>query len=329
MKTNIQSPIHSRLESARTELLDLGLRNPLLNYRTLRGRGLEIIDEIAAQVFRLLVRDGKAMSFLPAQEDKASDLLSQPEEDMEGDLAARHTDLRLQTALSSAQLQSRLLATYYAARTFIEEQGVNILFIALGMLKWYEADNSQTELRAPLLLIPVELERSNARERFRVRYTEEEVGENLSLAAKLKERGITLPALPEIEDLDVPSYFDSIATAVRSQSRWSIDKNSIGLGFFSFNKFLMYRDLDVTRWPEESSPLGHTVVEALLGEGFRESDFQIADEDHLDKHIAPNELSQVMDADSSQTLAILAAGKNHNLVIQGPPGTGKSQTITN
>src|SRR5690606_8542922 len=37
----------------------------------------------------------------------------------------------------------------------------------------------------------------------------------------------------------------------------------------------------------------------------------------------------VMDADSSQLLALLAVNEGRNMVIQGPPGTGKSQTITN
>jgi DNA polymerase III delta prime subunit len=330
MRAEHQDSIYIKLEAARKELLDLGLRNPLLNYRPLRSRGLEVVDELPTETFRLLVREAKAMAFLPSKEDEPPGLLTQPEEDLEGILAARHTDLKLQTNLTSSQLQSRLLATYYAARTFVEEQGVNILFVALGMLKWYEADSSQNSLRAPLLLIPVELERSNARERFHIKYTGEDIGDNLSLAAKLKmEFGITLPSLPELEDLDIASYFNSIAEAVRSQPRWSVESESVVLGFFSFGKFLMYRDLDVAKWPEESNPANHPVIEALLNEGFREPDFQIKDEDHLDQQPAIADLHQVVDADSSQSLAIAAANQNFNLVIQGPPGTGKSQTITN
>ena len=57
--------IAQRLEISRRELLDLGLRNPLLNYRLLRARGLEVVDEIPALVFRQLVQQGRAMAFLP------------------------------------------------------------------------------------------------------------------------------------------------------------------------------------------------------------------------------------------------------------------------
>jgi len=47
------------------------------------------------------------------------------------------------------QLQSRLLRTYHDARTYIEEQGVNVLFLALGMLAWYEDEQSKVPRRAP------------------------------------------------------------------------------------------------------------------------------------------------------------------------------------
>ena len=49
-----------------------------------------------------------------------------------------------------------------------------------------------------------------------------------------------------------------------------------------------------------------------------ESTFQEADD-----------LCQVLDADGSQTKAMLEIRTGKHLVIQGPPGTGKSQTITN
>ena len=45
--------------------------------------------------------------------------------------------------------------------------------------------------------------------------------------------------------------------------------------------------------------------------------------------LAPQEVHHVVDADSSQVLALLDVNQGRNLVVQGPPGTGKSQTITN
>src|SRR5207247_2280141 len=133
------------------------------------------------------------------------------------------------------ELRNRLLNTYYAARTFIEEQGVNILFLALGMLEWYEADASQEPRRAPLLLVPVELQRQQARDRFQLAYTGEDIGGNLSLAEKLTvDFGIRLPELPDDEDLVVDAYFSAVLAAVASRPRWSVDSDAVALGFFSF-----------------------------------------------------------------------------------------------
>ena len=51
------------LNEVRKELLDFGLRNPLLNYRLLKSRGLEVVDERPPDVYRLLVLEGKRFSF--------------------------------------------------------------------------------------------------------------------------------------------------------------------------------------------------------------------------------------------------------------------------
>ena len=152
--------VHSILETSRRELLDLSTRNRLLNTpRTLTRSGrLEIVDEKSAEVFRRLVVDLKPMSFLAIPDDhsvenpeQSSNLFLQPDEDgTEGNgQAARHRDDKLQTSLTSEQLQKRLLKLSYDAKTYEEEQGVNILFVAMGFLKWYEASNSDRARFAP------------------------------------------------------------------------------------------------------------------------------------------------------------------------------------
>jgi very-short-patch-repair endonuclease len=327
------APVSHRLESARRELLDLGLRNSLINYRALKSRGVEVTGESPAEIFRILVRDGRRMSFQPAQESRPQqgNLLLQPEEPSPGEIETRQRDAHLQTGETSAQLQSRLLQTFYSARTFIEEQGANILYLALGMLDWYETDTSEGRRRAPLVLVPVTLDRSNALDRFHLRYSGDDIGDNLSLAAKLHaEFAIDAPSMPEMEDLDVDAYFDAFDAAVASHPRWQVDRGAISLGFFSFGKFLMYRDLDITTWPPGMRPDEHHLVRALLSpEGFDEPPSGIADEAFIDPLLNREEIHEVVDADSSQTLAMFDVNAGRNLVIQGPPGTGKSQTITN
>jgi hypothetical protein len=55
----------------------------------------------------------------------------------------------------------------------------------------------------------------------------------------------------------------------------------------------------------------------------------IPPEGRLDPFIEPRNTFQVLDADSSQQEALLAARRGASMVLQGPPGTGKSQTIAN
>ena len=331
--------VRNGLESARKELLDLGLRNPLLNYRLLRTRGLEVVDEVPAEVYRQLTAEGKAMTFLPAREEATpepdsnevfGDGFGQPaENEVVNNLAVRHTDSRLQTALSSAELQSRLLSTYHLSNTFIQEQGVNTLFLALGMLTWMEDDGGEPR-KAPLVLVPVALDRSSVRTRFQLRYTGDDPGDNLSLRERLRsEFGVQLPELPDPEDLNLVSYLDAVEGAVSEFPEWAVDRGSIVLGFFSFSKFLMYRDLDTIIWPDNAKPEEHSIIGALLNEGFYEPEPSISNDEHLDQYLPPSQVHHVVDADSSQTLALVDVNDGRNLVVQGPPGTGKSQTITN
>ncbi|HWA50040.1 MAG TPA: DUF4011 domain-containing protein, partial [Dongiaceae bacterium] len=207
--------LFAKLERGRTELLDLSTRNRLIH--TPRGakiKSIEIIDELSSEVFRLLVAEGKNLVFAAGRKAAEADAdaskdteegdeilaLAQPEDDPldERGVAQRHSDTRLQTRLTSEGLQKRLLTLHLDAKTLQEEQGVNILFLAVGMLKWFEADSSDKERFAPLILVPVALDRGNAREKFKLRWLGEDPSPNLSLSALLRRQfGIELPQFVE------------------------------------------------------------------------------------------------------------------------------------
>ena len=97
MPMNEMNSIQKRLNTARAELLDQSLRNPLINYRLSRARGVEIVDESPPDVYRILVQEGKAMSFLPKPEPEENDNLQLFEDDEAETDPARHTDNKLQT----------------------------------------------------------------------------------------------------------------------------------------------------------------------------------------------------------------------------------------
>lgn len=326
----MQEEIISKLEASRKELLDLGMRNTLLNYKISPARGLHIVQEKSTNIFDILVRSNKAMTFLgrPGKDEDEETIYELPEL-TEPELQDAYNDTKLQTNEKEQKLQTKILNTYYFARTSIEEQGVNILYLALGMLKWYEKVNTEEPRYAPLILIPVSLERSSASERFSLRYSGADIGTNLSLQAKMfAEFNITIPNLEEHNEIDVEGYFNDIKQRISHLSNWEVEEDVIELGFFSFGKFMIYHDLDATKWPEDRKPYDHEVIKALFTKGFDQEPLTIENQS-LDKEPKISNLSMVMDADSSQAVAMLGVNEGRHMVIQGPPGTGKSQTIAN
>ncbi len=339
MSVGVNSSIRERLLKDRTALLDLGTRNRLIHIplRTKNIRAIEVIEESATDFFAAL-NDGKRFTFQAAKEPAATSdkegsgqLLAQPAEvRASSEKAKRQGDAKLQTRLTSENLQKRLLDIWYDARTLEEEQGVNILYVGLGLLKWYEDDTSEIERLAPLVLLPVRLDRSSAAERFHIASRGEPPSTNLSLQAKMVgEFGLKIDDFGDEDEVDLAAYFDSVAKTVSQKKRWQVLTDGIVLGFFSFSKFLMYRDLDPDNWPENSSLSDNELISALLGAGFEASEPFIGDFAKIDDAIPVAATHHVIDADSSQTVAIEEVVRGRHLVIKGPPGTGKSQTITN
>ena len=340
-------PIGEKLERARTELLDLSARNRLLNMpRSAKSaKTVDIVDEKGAEIHRLLAVEQKAFTFLPGRVEETEDgetdpqdgadptlpALIQPEDELDGDgNAARHVDTKLQTRLTSKGLQKRLLDMFYDARTLEEEQGVNILFLAIGALKWIDPQNAANVRRAPLVLVPVSLERGSAGEKFKLRARPDDVAPNLSLEAYLdRVHGIRLPAFDETESFDYASYLGEVADAVSAKEGWEVLADDITLGFFSFAKFLMYRDLDPENWPEGGKIVDRPLIRGLLTEGFEGDTDMVPEDAKIDPHISPSDMLHIVDCDSSQTLVVHEVRQGRDMVVQGPPGTGKSQTIAN
>ncbi len=65
----------------------------------------------------------------------------------------------IQTLYYPEDLERILRKINQAARTAIEESGTNMLFLVFGFLEWYESDEAEIPFYAPLLTVPVSLER--------------------------------------------------------------------------------------------------------------------------------------------------------------------------
>lgn len=336
--------LEQKLEKSRSELLDLGARNRLLNIpRSKNTRFLEVIDERSELVYNLLFNEKKTFTFLHGKSGKEDDLETEDElteersyvyefDESSTETKSQHLDTKLQTRLTPKGLQTRLLDLYHDSKTLEEEQGANILFLALGTLKWIDPANKENIRYAPLILVPVSLERGSAGERFKLKARSEDIIPNLSLEAFLERvHQITLPIMQadDSDGINISGYFEAVQQAIELKKDWEVKTNDIILGLFSFSKFLMYRDLDPANWPDDEAITSKYLIRALMEEGFDESDGLFSEDSAIDSIITPKDMLHIMDSDSSQTLAIHEVRRGKNLVIQGPPGTGKSQTIAN
>lgn len=316
----------------RKKLVETGTRNRLIhvNRSNSRGNFINIVNEQSDAIFNIL-SSRKSMRFKALGNDDEIDVDSVRLLEIldEQSLTDGIHDNFLETRLGPDALQKRLLKMAKDAQTAEEEQGVNILYLALGFLTWYEDKTSAIKREAPLILLPVELVRNSRTSTYDVKLREEEILTNLPLQKRLRDEfGVLLPEV-EVEDGWSPSaYFQKLGSAISTQSQWSVDHNGIQLGFFSFSKLLMFQDLAVDSWPNNSL-VNHALTRGLLYEGFESEGSIFNSDEYLDDVLPPSNIFHVVDADASQAKVIEEVRSGLNLVVQGPPGTGKSQTIAN
>ena len=148
------------LEAARRKLLDTGTRNRLVHVNRANSRAncLNVINEHADEVFSILRVHGRKMRFKAMGKDKTVEgqemLLATPEADLPS-TSDRLTDSFLETPLGPEAQARRLLRLATDARTAEEEQGLNILYLAIGFLRWRESPSSEVVRESPLVLLPV------------------------------------------------------------------------------------------------------------------------------------------------------------------------------
>ena len=288
-------------------------------------------------MFDRLVDQRKKFTFLPVSpdqkdtEDSAGDIYIP--DDVSGAVLEKHTDSKLQTELTPDALHKKLLSLYRETRRIEEEQGINVLYLALGFLQYFDSEKSERSLFGPLILVPVDLERSNVRSQFSLVGRDDEIEPNQSLTNLLKsDFELILPQLGEDGKESPNAYCERVAEAVKTKARWEVQRNRMVLGFFSFGKFRMLRDLQLHDFNTEN---GSQLIERLLlgtsesSSGSSQTSIHAQTENLDKKYSEVKDLGHILDADTSQTQVISAVQDGRNLVVQGPPGTGKSQTIAN
>jgi very-short-patch-repair endonuclease len=332
-----QESAADRLARWKTSLLDLSLRNRLLNFKDSKKSipllcpdiaGLE--DALASDaVFRVRPKpdawgaDDPRDAALYREQTGGDALADYLHEEMAKQL--------LHAAVTERDLAGRLTEIERAARLGQEEGGANTLFLALGFLVWTESASSDVERRAPILLIPMSIERKSVRDGFRLQRIDEESRINITLLQKLKvDFGISvdgLDPLPEDESgLDVPKILRTIREAIKREPRWKVDEDA-SLTILTFSRFLMWLDLEANAEEIKKNAVVRHLVETS-NEVF-DPGATFPDLETLDDQYPPSDTFCPLHADSSQLRAVYAAAEGRTFVLQGPPGTGKSQTIAN
>jgi len=291
-----------RLENWARKLLDFSARNRLLDIPAHSANAVEIAcADIAALEDRVNANDAALLQ--PARPD-----------------------------MTAGQFKKRLDGIYRQAKRDLEETGLNTLYLALGALEWQDpkAPAREKSRFAPLLLVPVRLERKTIAEGIKMFRLDEDTALNPTLAEFLRSQfGMNFEGLDPLPQdasgTDVNKVLEAAALAISGKQGWAIHKKAY-LGCFSFGKFTMWKDM--TLRAEELAR--HALVGHLLGGASGYDDgVEIAGQAGT---LAAADFAKMFcpaSADSSQLAAVLYSGQGKTFVLHGPPGTGKSQTITN
>jgi hypothetical protein len=315
------------------KLLDLSLRNNLLNLHITRNM-LQLAD-IDISNLEDTLSDGKSFSIMPnpnAEVMRKYNLFSQPLHQSSQLYQLANDELkhnRLLTHYHQQDLDNILVYIHKNAKQAIEENGSSTLYLAVGLLKWFDRKTPEQPRYSPILLLPVEINRRSVNSKFILKSREEETMINITLVEFLRqEYELNLGALEQLptdeKGVDVAKVMGLLRQAIKQLRGWDV-MEQIVLGNFSFSKLILWKDIVVHQEELLKSDMVRSLVEGKLvfNENHEQHSTNDFDNIHSQSIVLP------ISTDVSQMEAVLAAQQGLSFVLHGPPGTGKSQTITN
>ncbi len=343
-----------RVEDWKSRLIDLSRKNNLLYFKKSKRGSLPITQPDSQKIFDQLVVKKNRLEFYSPPEASKQEKAGKTAENIKTKgktKSKKKVEPEAKTAkapvkaasveeskkpganqlvsgtLSQQELERSLKMLERRSLLDYRERGVRILYAAFGTLNWVDAETKEA-VQSPLILVPLELGKETIRAPYSIALppVEDEAVLNPALVAKLKnDFKIDLPLLPEEwEEQKLADYYSKVDKAVEEMG-WKTEQ-STDLGLFSFQKLVIYKDL------EANSELvtQHHIIRAIAG--IKEDNLIVnglPEEKDVDRIQVPSKTYQVLDADSSQRVAIEYALRGQSFVMRGPPGTGKSQTIAN
>ncbi len=327
-----------RIDRWQRKLLDLSLRNRLLNFKPNKQSVPILCPDISLLEDRLAAGKKLRLISLPQQnplgERDAETHRQRTNQDLNTEFARGALDRdEVSCSLSEQELSGRLTTIYRNVRNDLSEGGSNTLFLAVGFLRWKQKPDDAKSYRAPLLLVPVKLTRKSALSPFHLTLHEDDVRFNATLIQLLKkdfDRDLSFfeSDLPCDESgVDVPQVLERMRREVRDIPGFEVVDES-AIGTFSFAKYLMWKDLvDRIGTLKQNRVVRHLVDNPE--KSFESASGSIPNPQQIDVRFDPKDIYHPLPADSSQLAAVMAASEGQDFVLVGPPGTGKSQTIAN
>lgn len=333
-----QTPM-GRIERWQRRLLDLSLRNRLLNFRPSRQtipilcpNVSKLEDRLASGVpMRLIsLSDGNPIGQRDAELHQR-----RTQKDLDWEFAQQALDRNeIACTVDKRDLEHRLVALYRKVRNDLAEGGSNTLFLAIGFLRWKASPVEQASCRAPLLLVPVTLTRRSASSPFYLTSHEDDIRFNATLIQLLKKdfdcdlSSFESDLPTDDSGVNVPLVFERMRQAVREMPGFEVLEEA-AISPFSFAKYLMWKDLvDRIDVLEQNRVVRHLINDPDKPFPTNHAG-PLPQPQEIDRRYVPRDMVHPLPADSSQLAAVMAASEGHDLVIVGPPGTGKSQTIAN
>ncbi|MBP5987991.1 MAG: DUF4011 domain-containing protein [Azonexus sp.] len=349
--------LEDALQRLRLRLLDLTGRNRLLNFKHSVGKSLQFVHSNPEAVFSRLypAGNGATSQINPVPEPPrtawttVNGRLSKPDAKQFATSVGLDTNYELPITSRNVPVPAgagnRIQTLFYAedlgrhcrkidreAKLAIEETGANMLYLVFGFLEYPESPTSDKLYRAPLICLPVRIEKAEngPYASFSIAYTGEELADNLSLREKVnRDFGLVLPEFGDEDTL--ADYFAAVEAVIEDQPQWRL-RRMMSLTLLSFANMLLVRDLDPDNWASgagfHNRLLHHPIVRRVFEGAASPDEAEYGDEYAIDDHKHAH-LPLIYDADSSQHSALIDVIEGKNVVIEGPPGTGKSQTITN
>jgi very-short-patch-repair endonuclease len=328
----------SRIDHWKRKLLDLTKRNRLLNLKASKAV-IPMVCTDPAKLEDMLADGGKVQIIsippMTGEADGRDDELFEAQTRSGYERNFAHEALErneLATNVEPSKLDAGLIELFRKANSDMQEGGANTLFLAIGLLRWRPSGTDGQSYRAPLLLVPVKLQRKSAVSKMELSLHEDEPSFNLTLLEMLRQDfEIRVPELetglpPDGSDIDVQALWNIMRRAVRDVPGFEVVEEVV-LSTFSFAKYLMWKDLSDRTEQLKASPLVRHLIDHPRQSYEASARFLTPEE--LDDQVEPSSLYMPLTADSSQIVAVHASGGEGDFVLEGPPGTGKSQTIAN